>query len=67
MFKQTKVCTGVLLALGGALLVPVAAQAQDTQRIEVTGSRIKRTDSETFAPSSTSTRFRSKLSIASKC
>ena len=50
MFKRTKVSTGVLLALGGVLLVPVAAQAQDTQRIEVTGSRIKRTDSETASP-----------------
>ena len=40
MFKRTKISTGVLLALGGALLAPVSAQAQEAQRIEVTGSRI---------------------------
>jgi outer membrane receptor protein involved in Fe transport len=42
MFKKTKVCTGALLALGGALLatsMPVVAQS--AERIEITGSRIR--------------------------
>lgn len=46
MFKPTSISRAVLLALGGALLAPVAAQAQQTQRIEVTGSLIKRISSE---------------------
>jgi outer membrane receptor protein involved in Fe transport len=42
MFKKTKVCTGALVALGGALLatsMPVVAQT--AERIEITGSRIR--------------------------
>jgi iron complex outermembrane recepter protein len=52
MFKRTKISTGVLLALGGALLTPLAAQAQAQapQRIEITGSAIKRIDAETAVP-----------------
>ena len=50
MFKRTKISTGVMLALGGALLLPIAAQAQQTQRIEITGSSIKRVDAETSVP-----------------
>ena len=38
MFKKTKICTGVLIAMG-ALAMPAAAQT--TERVEVTGSRIK--------------------------
>lgn len=39
MFHKTKLCTGLALAFGGALLAaPLTAAAQ--QRIEVTGSRI---------------------------
>ncbi len=56
MFKRTKISTGVLLALGGVLLAPVAVQAQDSQRIEVTGSRIKRADAEGALPVSVITR-----------
>ncbi len=42
MFKRTKVCTGVLAALGGALVLgAVPALAQDGARVEITGSRIK--------------------------
>jgi len=43
MFKRTKVCTGVLAALGGALLLTSApAFAQPAaERVEITGSRIK--------------------------
>lgn len=50
MFTKTKVCTGVLAALGGTLLVtslPVLAQGQS---VEITGSRIKRVDAEGALP-----------------
>ena len=43
MFKKTKVCAGVLVALGGLAAFPGAAMAQETlERIQVTGSSIKR-------------------------
>ncbi len=42
MFKKTKVCSGVLAALGGTLLIgALPAMAQTVERVEVTGSRIK--------------------------
>ena len=42
MFKKTKVCTGVLVALGGALTTAaLPALAQDATRVEITGTRIK--------------------------
>lgn len=42
MFKRTKVCTGVLVALGGALSVAaLPAFAQTVDRVEITGTRIK--------------------------
>lgn len=48
MFKRSKICTGVLVALGGALLAtPAWAQGE---RVEVTGSRIKRIDAEAANP-----------------
>ncbi len=51
MFKRTKVSAGVLLALGSAVAVTsLPAMAQDPQRIEVTGSRIKRADAEGALP-----------------
>lgn len=51
MFKRTKVATGVALALGGAVLASsVPVFAQDAQRIEVTGSRIKRAEAEGALP-----------------
>jgi iron complex outermembrane receptor protein len=51
MFKKTKVCTGVLIALGGGLgLMAAATQAQEVQRIEITGSSIKRVVSEGALP-----------------
>jgi iron complex outermembrane recepter protein len=51
MFKKTKVCTAALAALGGSLLLhAVPAVAQQTQRIEITGSAIKRIDAETAVP-----------------
>lgn len=42
MFKRTKVCTGALIALGGALLLTSApVYAQTAERVEITGSRIR--------------------------
>jgi iron complex outermembrane recepter protein len=51
MFKRTKLSTAALLALGGlATLVAVPAAAQDTQRIEITGSAVRRIQSEGALP-----------------
>ena len=52
MFKKTKICAGVMLAFGGGLLVGVTSvHAQQTlERVEVTGSSIKRVDAETALP-----------------
>lgn len=48
MFKRTKLSTGVLLALG--MLGASSAFAQAAQRVEITGSNIKRVDTETLQP-----------------
>ncbi len=49
MFKRTKVSAGVLLAIGSALALPsLTAYAQD--RVEITGSRIKRAAAEGSLP-----------------
>ena len=51
MFKKTKLCSGVLAAFGGSLaLVALPSLAQSTERIEITGSSIKRIDAETALP-----------------
>ncbi|WP_280156152.1 TonB-dependent receptor [Piscinibacter sp. XHJ-5] len=52
MFRKTKVCTGLALAFGGSLALSVApALAQQSlERVEITGSNIKRTDTETSSP-----------------
>jgi iron complex outermembrane receptor protein len=51
MFKRTKVSVGVLLALGGAVVATsMPAVAQDAQRVEITGSRIKRAAAEGSLP-----------------
>src|SRR4051812_8414536 len=53
MFQRTKICSGLLLAFGSAMLaVAPGAQAQDStvQRVEITGSSIKRVDAETSVP-----------------
>lgn len=52
MFKKTKICAGVMLAFGGTLATsvsPVYAQ-QQLDRVEVTGSSIRRIASETALP-----------------
>ena len=53
MFQRTKICTGLLMAFGtGLLAVAPGAFAQDTtvQRVEITGSAIRRVDAETAVP-----------------
>jgi outer membrane receptor protein involved in Fe transport len=51
MFKRTKVSTGVLVALGGALLATsLPLLAQSGERVEITGSRILRSDLEGTTP-----------------
>ena len=55
MFRRTKVCAAALVALGGGLLaaVPAGAQQQQAstpQRIEITGTSIRRVDAETASP-----------------
>ena len=54
MFRRTKVCSGVLVALGGALglgSAPVFGQQPQTfERVEITGSSIRRIDAESALP-----------------
>lgn len=52
MHKRTKVCSAVLLALGGAAgLTSVPAFGQATlERVEITGSSIRRIDAESALP-----------------
>lgn len=65
MFKKTKLCTGLMIACGGVLLSAghaVYAQAQPSpgaqtlERVEITGSNIRRITSETASPVQTLTR-----------
>ena len=52
MHKRTKVCTSLMLAFGGSLALgtlPVLAQ-QQLQKVEITGSSIKRIDAEQAVP-----------------
>jgi len=57
MFKRTKVCTAAMAALGSLLVVlPGGAIAQDGQRIEITGSSIKRISAEGSLPVTVVTR-----------
>ncbi len=51
MFKRTKVSAAATVFLGGmAVWCPCPSTAQETQRIEITGSAIKRIDAETALP-----------------
>ena len=52
MFRQTKLCSSLLIAFSGsvALGTAFAQQTPTPQRIEITGSAIKRTNSEGPAP-----------------
>jgi iron complex outermembrane recepter protein len=51
MFKKTKICAGVMLAFGGTLagVGPAFAQ-QQLDRVEITGSSIRRIGAETALP-----------------
>ena len=53
MFKRTQICTGVLVALGGVLALPSLPAFAQGQRVEITGSRIKRIDTEGALPVTT--------------
>lgn len=51
MFKRTKVCAAVLVAIGGGIgTLPTAAVGQTAERIEVTGSRILKLDLQSASP-----------------
>jgi len=51
MFRPTLLSRGLMLAFGGSVaLASLPALAQDSQRIEITGSAIKRIDAETVVP-----------------
>jgi iron complex outermembrane receptor protein len=56
MFKRTKISAGVILVLGAASAVPVLAQQAPTQRVEITGSNIRRVQDETSSAVQTVTR-----------
>ena len=52
-FSRTKLCAGLVVAFGGLVTAPGTAVAQNSpslQRVEVTGSSIRRTDTETASP-----------------
>lgn len=55
MFKKTKVCTSVLVALSGLAALPAFAQNQ-LERVEITGSIIKRVSAEGALPVTTLTK-----------
>jgi iron complex outermembrane receptor protein len=61
MFRRTKICAGLTLAFGGSLFMaalPALAQSQDDQqpqRVEITGSSIRRTQTEGALPVTTLT------------
>ena len=52
MFKRTKLCSGLMLAFGGTLVLssPLAFSQQQLERVEITGSSIKRIDAEGALP-----------------
>ncbi len=52
MFKRTKICSGLMLAFGGTLALGVAPAfaQQQLERVEITGSSIRRISAETALP-----------------
>ena len=50
MFQRTKLCAGIVLAFSGSAMLALPAYAQDGQRVEVTGSRIKTIETEGTSP-----------------
>ena len=54
IFKRTEICTAALVSLGGALLLMASAvSAQDAERVEITGSRIKTVGATSSSPITT--------------
>ena len=49
MLKRTKLCTSLMIAFGSGIVVPAMAQ-QTFERVEITGSSIRRVDAETALP-----------------
>ncbi|MCC6248354.1 MAG: TonB-dependent receptor, partial [Rubrivivax sp.] len=56
MFKKTKIGVAAAMLVGGVSLLATAVQAQTDQRVEITGSRIKRVDVEGSLPITTISR-----------
>lgn len=53
MFKRTKVCSGVMAAISGGLLMsstPAFSQTTTLERVEITGSAVRRIDAEGALP-----------------
>ncbi|MGZ5715569.1 MAG: TonB-dependent receptor plug domain-containing protein, partial [Caldimonas sp.] len=50
MLKKTKLCTSLMIAFGGGIAVMPALAQQTLERVEITGSSIKRIDAETALP-----------------
>ncbi len=52
MLRLNKIARAVTLVLGGStvLLTPIEAMAQDSQRVEITGSMIRRISGEAALP-----------------
>ena len=49
MLKRTKLCTSLMIAFGSGIAVPAMAQ-QTFERVEITGSSIRRVDAESALP-----------------
>ena len=53
MFRQRQISLAVMALCAGGIAIPAVAQQQQPQqmqRVEITGSNIKRVDAETVAP-----------------
>ena len=50
MLKRTKLCTSLMIAFGSGIAAAPAVAQQTLERVEITGSSIKRIDAETALP-----------------
>ena len=50
MIKKTKLCTSLMIAFGSGIAAAPALAQQTLERVEITGSSIKRIDAETALP-----------------
>lgn len=46
MFKKTRICNGLMLAFGGSIVIGALPMGAQAQRVEITGSSIKRVETE---------------------